>query len=74
MKALMTLQEEQEEFIQREQKEKEELKQEMENKTRALEEAQKQLEEIRANRHRVEQDVVVRTHLYKLYSWIHWFC
>ena len=60
MKALMTLQEEQEEYIVKTQREKQELKQEMETKSRALEEAQRQLEEVRANRHRVDQDVVVR--------------
>lgn len=61
MKALMSLQEEQEEYILKTQREKQELKQEMEAKSRALEEAQRQLEEVRANRHRVDQDVVVRT-------------
>lgn len=60
MKALMSLQEEQEEYILKTQREKQELKQEMEAKSRALEEAQRQLEEVRANRHRVDQDVVVR--------------
>lgn len=59
MKALMALQDEQEEYIRKTQREKQELRQEMENKTRALEEAQRQLEEVRANRHRVDQDVVV---------------
>uniref|UniRef100_A0A673CNH9 PH domain-containing protein n=1 Tax=Sphaeramia orbicularis TaxID=375764 RepID=A0A673CNH9_9TELE len=58
MKALMALQEEQEEYILKTQREKQELKQEMEAKTRALDEAQRQLEEVRANRHRVDQDVV----------------
>ncbi|KAM9350498.1 differentially expressed in FDCP 6 homolog [Symphorus nematophorus] len=58
MKALMSLQEEQEEYILKTQREKQELKQEMEVKSRALEEAQRQLEEVRANRHRVDQDVV----------------
>ncbi|XP_059189265.1 differentially expressed in FDCP 6 homolog isoform X1 [Centropristis striata] len=58
MKALMSLQEEQEEYILKTQREKQELKQEMEAKTRSLEEAQHQLEEVRANRHRVDQDVV----------------
>lgn len=61
MKALMALQEEQEEYILKTQREKQELRQEMEAKSRALEEAQRQLEEVRANRHRVDQDVVVRT-------------
>ncbi|KAF7654271.1 hypothetical protein LDENG_00071650 [Lucifuga dentata] len=58
MKALMALQEEQEEYIQKTQREKQELRQEMEAKSRALEEAQRQLEQVRANRHRVDQDVV----------------
>ncbi|KAK5863499.1 hypothetical protein PBY51_000527 [Eleginops maclovinus] len=58
MKALMCLQEEQEEYILKTQREKQELKQEMEVKSRSLEEAQRQLEEVRANRHRVDQDVV----------------
>ncbi|XP_028308858.1 differentially expressed in FDCP 6 homolog isoform X2 [Gouania willdenowi] len=58
MKALMTLQEEQEDYIVKTEREKRELKQEMETKSRALEEAQRQLEEVRANRHRVDQDVV----------------
>ena len=60
MKALMLLQEEQEDYIQTTQREKQELRQEMENKSRSLDEAQKQLEEVRANRHRVDQDVMVR--------------
>ncbi|KAM9344291.1 differentially expressed in FDCP 6 homolog [Pholidichthys leucotaenia] len=58
MKALMALQEEQEEYILKTKREKQELKQEMEAKSQALEEAQRQLEEVRANRHRVDQDVV----------------
>ncbi|XP_074500595.1 differentially expressed in FDCP 6 homolog isoform X1 [Sebastes fasciatus] len=58
MKALMALQEEQEEYILATQREKQELKQEMEAKSRDLDEAQRQLEEVRANRHRVDQDVV----------------
>ncbi|XP_076028155.1 differentially expressed in FDCP 6 homolog isoform X1 [Genypterus blacodes] len=58
MKAHMALQEEQEEYILKTQREKQELKQEMEVKSRALDEAQRQLEEVRANRHRVDQDVV----------------
>uniref|UniRef100_A0AAY4D6Y2 PH domain-containing protein n=1 Tax=Denticeps clupeoides TaxID=299321 RepID=A0AAY4D6Y2_9TELE len=58
MKALMALQEEQEEYILKTQREKQELKQEMESKSRALEEAQRQVEEVRANRHRVDQDVM----------------
>ncbi|KAG7283848.1 hypothetical protein CRUP_034035 [Coryphaenoides rupestris] len=58
MKALMALQEEQEEYILKTQREKQELRQEMENKSRSLDEAQRQLEEVRANRYRVDQDVV----------------
>ncbi|KAL4645857.1 hypothetical protein GN956_G9657 [Arapaima gigas] len=58
MKALMVLQEEQEEYILKTEREKQELKQEMENKSRALEEAQRQLEEVRANRYKVDQDVM----------------
>ncbi|KAK0132450.1 Differentially expressed in FDCP 6 [Merluccius polli] len=58
MKALMALQEEQEEYILKTEREKQELKQEMENKSRSLDEAQRQLEEVRANRYRVDQDVV----------------
>uniref|UniRef100_A0AAY4D3I6 PH domain-containing protein n=1 Tax=Denticeps clupeoides TaxID=299321 RepID=A0AAY4D3I6_9TELE len=63
MKALMALQEEQEEYILKTQREKQELKQEMESKSRALEEAQRQVEEVRANRHRVDQDVMVSLHV-----------
>ncbi|XP_034064781.1 differentially expressed in FDCP 6 homolog isoform X3 [Gymnodraco acuticeps] len=58
MKALMCLQEEQEEYILKTQREKQELRQEMEVKSRSLDEAQRQLEEVRANRHKVDQDVV----------------
>ncbi|KAJ8260252.1 hypothetical protein GJAV_G00178820 [Gymnothorax javanicus] len=58
MKALMALQEEQEELILKTQREKQELRQEMESRSKALEEAQQQLEAVRANRHRVDQDVV----------------
>ena len=43
MKALMLLQEEQEDYIQTTQREQQELRQEMENKSRSLDEAQKQL-------------------------------
>lgn len=68
MKALMRLQEEQEEYILKTQREKQELKQEMEAKSRSLDEAQRQLEEVRANRHRVDQDVVVRTNKYRPHS------
>lgn len=59
LKELMKLKEEQEEYIIRAQHEKLVLKQEMENKSKFLEEAQKQLEEVRVNRERVDQDVMV---------------
>lgn len=59
LKQLMKLKEEQEEYIIKTQLEKQVLKQEMENKNKCLEEAQKQLEEVRVNRQRVDQDVMV---------------
>ncbi|KFV71669.1 Differentially expressed in FDCP 6, partial [Dryobates pubescens] len=58
LKQLMKLKEEQEEYIIKTQQEKQVLKQEMENKNKCLEEAQKQLEEVRVNRQRVDQDVM----------------
>lgn len=59
MKALMALQDEQEEYIRKTQREKQELRQEMVTKSQALEEAQHQLEKVRANRHRMDQDIAV---------------
>lgn len=59
LKELMKLKEEQEEYIIKTQREKQVLKLEMENKNKCLEEAQKQLEEVRVNRQRVDQDVMV---------------
>ncbi|NXA18559.1 DEFI6 protein, partial [Ibidorhyncha struthersii] len=58
LKQLMKLKEEQEEYIIKTQLEKQVLKREMENKNKCLEEAQKQLEEVRVNRQRVDQDVM----------------
>ncbi|XP_039604567.1 differentially expressed in FDCP 6 homolog [Polypterus senegalus] len=58
LKQLMLMKEEQEEYILKTQREKQELKQEMETKTKALEEAQRQLEEVRVNRQRVDMDVM----------------
>lgn len=55
----MFMKEEQEEYILKTQREKQELRQEMETKSRALEEAQLHLEEVRVNRQRVDQDVMV---------------
>nr|XP_028589941.1 differentially expressed in FDCP 6 homolog isoform X4 [Podarcis muralis] len=59
LKQLMKLKEEQEEYIIRTQHEKLILKQETENKSKFLEEAQQQLEEVRVNRERVDQDVML---------------
>ncbi|XP_053101174.1 differentially expressed in FDCP 6 homolog isoform X3 [Hemicordylus capensis] len=59
LKQLMKLKEEQEEYIIQAQHEKLVLKQEMENKSKFLEDAQKQLEEVRVNRERVDQDVML---------------
>lgn len=70
LKQLMKLKEEQEEYIIRTQMEKQVLKQEMENKNKCLEEAQKQLEEVRVNRQRVDQDVMVSiTSVLHLLTW-----
>lgn len=59
MKALMALQDEQEEYIRKTQREKQELRQEMVTKSQALEEAQHQLEKVRASRRRMDQDIAV---------------
>ncbi|XP_035376015.1 differentially expressed in FDCP 6 homolog isoform X2 [Electrophorus electricus] len=56
-KALLLLQEEQEELLQQTQREKQELCRKMEKKAHSLEEAQAQLEKVRASRHRVDQDI-----------------
>lgn len=70
LKQLMKLKEEQEEYIIKTQREKQVLKQEMENKNKCLEEAQKQLEEVRVNRQRVDQDVMVSiTSVPHLFTW-----
>ncbi|MGH0177626.1 UNVERIFIED_CONTAM: hypothetical protein FKN15_075987 [Acipenser sinensis] len=58
LKQLMFMKEEQENYILKTQREKQELRQEMETKSRALEEAQLHLEEVRVNRQRVDQDVM----------------
>ncbi|XP_044300724.1 differentially expressed in FDCP 6 homolog isoform X1 [Varanus komodoensis] len=59
LKQLMKLKEEQEEYIIKAQHEKLALKQEMENKSKFLEEAQQQLEVVRFNRERMDQDVML---------------
>lgn len=60
VKSLLALQEEQEEQILQTEREKQELKLEMERKCQALEDAQGQLEKVRASRRRVDQDIAVR--------------
>ncbi|KAK6319515.1 hypothetical protein J4Q44_G00107260 [Coregonus suidteri] len=57
MKALLALQEEQEQYILKTQREKQELRQEMVTKSQALKEAQHQLEKVQASRHRMDQDI-----------------
>ncbi|XP_056304315.1 differentially expressed in FDCP 6 homolog [Danio aesculapii] len=57
VKSLLALQEEQEEQILQTEREKQELKLEMERKCQALEDAQGQLEKVRASRRRVDQDI-----------------
>uniref|UniRef100_A0A2D4N2D5 Differentially expressed in FDCP 6 homolog n=2 Tax=Micrurus spixii TaxID=129469 RepID=A0A2D4N2D5_9SAUR len=55
----MKLKEEQEEYIIKAQHEKLALKQEMESKSKFLEETKLQLEEVRFNRERMDQDVMI---------------
>ncbi|XDV23090.1 hypothetical protein PO909_027802 [Leuciscus waleckii] len=57
VKSLLALQEEQEEQLQQTQREKLELKLEMDKKSQDLDEAQKQLDKVRASRRRVDQDI-----------------
>ncbi|KAI2642971.1 hypothetical protein H4Q32_026257 [Labeo rohita] len=57
VKSLLALQEEQEEQLQQTQREKQELMQEMERKSQALDDAQLQLDRVRASRRRVDQDI-----------------
>uniref|UniRef100_A0A672LB85 DEF6 guanine nucleotide exchange factor n=1 Tax=Sinocyclocheilus grahami TaxID=75366 RepID=A0A672LB85_SINGR len=58
VKSLLSLQEDQEEQLQQTQREKQELLQEMERKSQSLDEAQNQLDKVRASRRRVDQDIV----------------
>lgn len=53
------MQEEQAQFVERAQREKQELQQEMEIKNKELHEAQRQLEDVRENRQRADLDVQV---------------
>ncbi|XP_016371132.1 differentially expressed in FDCP 6 homolog [Sinocyclocheilus rhinocerous] len=57
VKSLLVLQEDQEEQLQQTQREKQELLQEMERKSQSLDEAQHQLDKVRASRRRVDQDI-----------------
>ncbi|XP_063153671.1 differentially expressed in FDCP 6 homolog isoform X1 [Candoia aspera] len=59
LKQLMKLKEEQEEYIIKAQHEKLALKQEMKSKSKFLEETKLQLEEVRFNRERMDQDVMI---------------
>ncbi|XP_051551163.1 differentially expressed in FDCP 6 homolog [Myxocyprinus asiaticus] len=58
VKSLLALQEEQEEQLLQTQREKQELKLEIERKSHVLDEAQRQLDKVRASRRRVDQDIV----------------
>ncbi|XP_018416104.1 PREDICTED: differentially expressed in FDCP 6 homolog isoform X1 [Nanorana parkeri] len=59
LRALLTMQEDQSQFVEKAQREKQELQQEMEIKNKELLEAQKQLEDVRENRQRADRDVQV---------------
>ncbi|KAM9320209.1 differentially expressed in FDCP 6 homolog [Gastrophryne carolinensis] len=59
LKALLRMQEEQSQFVEKAQREKQELQQEMEVKNKELQEAQRQLEDVRENRQRADRDVQV---------------
>lgn len=60
LKRLLRLKEDQERYIEQAQQEKQELQQEMALQSRSLQLAQKQLEEVRQNRQRADEDVEVR--------------
>ncbi|KAM5181918.1 differentially expressed in FDCP 6 homolog [Mantella aurantiaca] len=59
LRVLLRMQEEQAQFVERAQKEKQELQQEMVIKNKELQEAQRQLEDVRENRQRADLDVQV---------------
>lgn len=59
LRALLTMQEEQSHYVERTQREKRELQQEMEIKNKELQEAQKQLDDVRENREKADRDVQV---------------
>lgn len=59
LRVLLRMQEEQTHFVERAQKEKQELQQEMEVKNKELQEAQRQLEDVRENRQKADRDVQV---------------
>ncbi|KAM4797095.1 differentially expressed in FDCP 6 homolog [Rhinophrynus dorsalis] len=59
LRVLLRMREEQTQYVERAQREKQELQQEMEMKSKELQEAQKQLEDVRENRERADRDVQV---------------
>ncbi|KAM3934834.1 differentially expressed in FDCP 6 homolog [Leptodactylus fuscus] len=59
LRVLLRMREEQTQFVERAQREKQELQQEMEIKNKELQEAQKQLEDVRENRQKADRDVQV---------------
>ncbi|XP_073522526.1 differentially expressed in FDCP 6 homolog isoform X2 [Phyllobates terribilis] len=59
LRVLLKMREEQTHFVERAQREKQELQQEMEIKNKELQEAQKQLEDVRENREKADRDVQV---------------
>ncbi|XP_016314834.1 differentially expressed in FDCP 6 homolog isoform X2 [Sinocyclocheilus anshuiensis] len=68
VKSLLALQEDQEEQLQQTQREKQELLQEMERKSQSLDEAQHQLDKVRASRRRVDQDIAKGERLLVIFS------
>ncbi|NP_001083435.1 differentially expressed in FDCP 6 homolog [Xenopus laevis] len=59
LRVLLRMREEQTQYVERAQKEKQELQQEMAVTSKELQEAQKQLEDVRENRERADRDVQV---------------
>ncbi|XP_063309144.1 differentially expressed in FDCP 6 homolog isoform X2 [Pelobates fuscus] len=59
LRVLLRMREEQMQYVERAQREKQELQQEMEMKSKELHDAQKQLEDVRENRERADRDVQV---------------
>ncbi|XP_066465072.1 differentially expressed in FDCP 6 homolog [Eleutherodactylus coqui] len=59
LRVLLRVREEQTQFVERTQREKQELQQEMEIKSNELQEAQRQLQDVRVNRRKADRDVQV---------------